>query len=149
MLPHSTVCCCRNSHWRRSVCGNDHKTKTQTSSQSSSLPCPCRPFGVSFTTPVIICNHISCELGHCMWTECWEYCILYLFNRFDQGGNFIITGASDSRMFVLSARPSKGFEIIGWFGNSQDDIQYYSILCLGSVRLFFLMNVYFYSKRML
>ncbi|XP_016149573.1 cilia- and flagella-associated protein 43-like [Sinocyclocheilus grahami] len=33
---------------------------------------------------------------------------------FDQGGNFLITGASDSRMFVLDARPSKGFEIIGW-----------------------------------
>ncbi|KAI2657807.1 Cilia- and flagella-associated protein 43 [Labeo rohita] len=33
---------------------------------------------------------------------------------FDQGGNFLITGASDSRMFVLNARPSKGFEIIGW-----------------------------------
>ncbi|XP_059422267.1 cilia- and flagella-associated protein 43 isoform X2 [Carassius carassius] len=33
---------------------------------------------------------------------------------FDQGGNFLITGASDSRMFVLNARPSKGFQIIGW-----------------------------------
>ncbi|XP_077093181.1 cilia- and flagella-associated protein 43 isoform X3 [Siphateles boraxobius] len=33
---------------------------------------------------------------------------------FDQGGNFLITGASDSRMFVLNARPSKGFEVIGW-----------------------------------
>ncbi|XP_051508041.1 cilia- and flagella-associated protein 43 [Myxocyprinus asiaticus] len=33
---------------------------------------------------------------------------------FDQGGNFLITGASDSRMFVLDARPSKGFEMIGW-----------------------------------
>ncbi|XP_043110587.1 cilia- and flagella-associated protein 43 [Puntigrus tetrazona] len=33
---------------------------------------------------------------------------------FDQGGNFLITGASDARIFVLNARPSKGFEIIGW-----------------------------------
>ncbi|KAK9964501.1 hypothetical protein ABG768_005668 [Culter alburnus] len=33
---------------------------------------------------------------------------------FDQGGNFLITGASDSRIFVLNARPSKGFEVIGW-----------------------------------
>ncbi|KAK2896717.1 hypothetical protein Q8A67_011205 [Cirrhinus molitorella] len=33
---------------------------------------------------------------------------------FDQGGNFLVTGSSDSRMFVLNARPSKGFEIIGW-----------------------------------
>ncbi len=72
-----------------------------------------------------------------LWTECWEYCILYLFNRFDQGGNFLITGASDSRMFVLNARPSKGFEIIGWFGNSQDDIHYYSILSIWGLRFFF------------
>ncbi|XP_055026578.2 cilia- and flagella-associated protein 43 [Misgurnus anguillicaudatus] len=33
---------------------------------------------------------------------------------FDQSGNFLITGASDARIFVLDARPSKGFEIIGW-----------------------------------
>ncbi|XP_056617541.1 LOW QUALITY PROTEIN: cilia- and flagella-associated protein 43 [Triplophysa dalaica] len=33
---------------------------------------------------------------------------------FDQGGNFLITGASDSQIFVLDARPSKGFGIIGW-----------------------------------
>ncbi|RXN27818.1 cilia- and flagella-associated 43 [Labeo rohita] len=45
------------------------------------------------------------------------YCktVTYLLQEwFDQGGNFLITGASDSRMFVLNARPSKGFEIIGW-----------------------------------
>ncbi|XP_697139.4 cilia- and flagella-associated protein 43 [Danio rerio] len=33
---------------------------------------------------------------------------------FDQGGNCLITGASDSRVFVLDSRPSKGFDIIGW-----------------------------------
>ncbi|XP_017552052.1 cilia- and flagella-associated protein 43 isoform X1 [Pygocentrus nattereri] len=33
---------------------------------------------------------------------------------FDQGGNFLITGASDRHIFVLDARPSKAFEIIGY-----------------------------------
>ncbi|XP_030628306.1 cilia- and flagella-associated protein 43 [Chanos chanos] len=33
---------------------------------------------------------------------------------FDQGGNFLLTGSSDSHIFVLDARPSKTFEIIGY-----------------------------------
>ncbi|KAG7463025.1 hypothetical protein MATL_G00190910 [Megalops atlanticus] len=33
---------------------------------------------------------------------------------FDQGGNFLITGASDSNIFVLDARPSKMFGIFGY-----------------------------------
>ncbi|KAK3553991.1 hypothetical protein QTP70_019034 [Hemibagrus guttatus] len=33
---------------------------------------------------------------------------------FDQGANFLITGAFDSRIFLLDARPSKAFEIIGY-----------------------------------
>ncbi|KAK1791764.1 hypothetical protein P4O66_013741 [Electrophorus voltai] len=33
---------------------------------------------------------------------------------FDQGGNFLITGASDPHIFVLDARPSKAFDIIGY-----------------------------------
>lgn len=48
MLPRSAVCCCRDSHWRCPVCGDDYKTEAQISSQSSFLPCPCRPFSVSF-----------------------------------------------------------------------------------------------------
>ncbi|XP_066535952.1 cilia- and flagella-associated protein 43 [Hoplias malabaricus] len=32
---------------------------------------------------------------------------------FDQGGNFLITGASDPHIFILDARPSKKFEVIG------------------------------------
>ncbi|XP_076829896.1 cilia- and flagella-associated protein 43 isoform X2 [Brachyhypopomus gauderio] len=33
---------------------------------------------------------------------------------FDQGGNFLITGASDPHIFLLDARPSKAFEVIGY-----------------------------------
>ncbi|XP_062851720.1 cilia- and flagella-associated protein 43 [Trichomycterus rosablanca] len=33
---------------------------------------------------------------------------------FDQGGNFLITGASEYQIFVLHARPSKAFEVIGY-----------------------------------
>ncbi|MCI4376303.1 hypothetical protein PGIGA_G00187010 [Pangasianodon gigas] len=33
---------------------------------------------------------------------------------FDQGANFLITGAFDSHIFLLDARPSKAFEIIGY-----------------------------------
>ncbi|XP_072534295.1 cilia- and flagella-associated protein 43 isoform X2 [Salminus brasiliensis] len=33
---------------------------------------------------------------------------------FDQGGNFLITGASDPHIFVLDARPSKAFGMIGY-----------------------------------
>ncbi|GAA6111102.1 cilia- and flagella-associated protein 43-like [Tachysurus ichikawai] len=33
---------------------------------------------------------------------------------FDQGANFLITGAFDSHIFLLDARPSKAFKIIGY-----------------------------------
>lgn len=46
----------------------------------------------------------------------WIFTVYIVLNRFDQGGNFLITGASDSQIFVLDARPSKGFGIIGWIG---------------------------------
>ncbi|MBN3297205.1 SLK kinase, partial [Amia calva] len=32
---------------------------------------------------------------------------------YDQGGSFLISGASDSHVFVLDARPSKMFEVVG------------------------------------
>uniref|UniRef100_A0A6Q2ZM02 Cilia- and flagella-associated protein 43 n=1 Tax=Esox lucius TaxID=8010 RepID=A0A6Q2ZM02_ESOLU len=35
---------------------------------------------------------------------------------FDQGGNFLVTGASDGNIVVLNARPSRTFEIIGYTG---------------------------------
>ncbi|XP_066549202.1 cilia- and flagella-associated protein 43 isoform X2 [Amia ocellicauda] len=34
--------------------------------------------------------------------------------QYDQGGSFLISGASDSHVFVLDARPSKMFEVIGY-----------------------------------
>ncbi|KAM4607453.1 cilia- and flagella-associated protein 43 [Polymixia lowei] len=33
---------------------------------------------------------------------------------FDQGGNFLLTGASDSHVYVLDAKPSKRFSVIGY-----------------------------------
>ncbi|MBN3297202.1 CFA43 protein, partial [Amia calva] len=36
------------------------------------------------------------------------------FFLYDQGGSFLISGASDSHVFVLDARPSKMFEVIGY-----------------------------------
>ncbi|KAM6956299.1 cilia- and flagella-associated protein 43 [Aplochiton taeniatus] len=33
---------------------------------------------------------------------------------FGQGGNFLITGTSDSRVYILDAKPSKMFEILGY-----------------------------------
>uniref|UniRef100_A0A6Q2YD26 Cilia- and flagella-associated protein 43 n=1 Tax=Esox lucius TaxID=8010 RepID=A0A6Q2YD26_ESOLU len=35
-------------------------------------------------------------------------------DSFDQGGNFLVTGASDGNIVVLNARPSRTFEIIGY-----------------------------------
>nr|XP_015203067.1 PREDICTED: cilia- and flagella-associated protein 43 [Lepisosteus oculatus] len=34
--------------------------------------------------------------------------------QYDQGGTFLLSGASDSYIFVLDARPSKMFEVIGY-----------------------------------
>lgn len=42
--------------------------------------------------------------------------ILFLVYSFDQGGNFLITGASDANIYVLNARASRVFEVIGYTG---------------------------------
>lgn len=38
------------------------------------------------------------------------------FYSFDQEGHYLFTGASDSHMFVLDAKPSKRFSVIGYTG---------------------------------
>lgn len=46
------------------------------------------------------------------------------FYSFDQEGHYLFTGASDSHIFVLDAKPSKRFSVIGYTG------RYLIILCL-------------------
>ncbi|XP_060727401.1 cilia- and flagella-associated protein 43 [Tachysurus vachellii] len=41
---------------------------------------------------------------------------------FDQGANFLITGAFDSHIFFLDARPSKAFKIIGYIDAMGDTV---------------------------
>lgn len=38
------------------------------------------------------------------------------FYSFDQEGHFLLTGSSDSHIYVLDAKPSKGFSVIGFTG---------------------------------
>lgn len=38
------------------------------------------------------------------------------FYSFDQGGHYLFTGASDSHIYLLDAKPSKRFSVIGYAG---------------------------------
>lgn len=40
----------------------------------------------------------------------------FFFNSFDQDGYYLFTGASDSHVFVLNAKPSERFSVIGYAG---------------------------------
>lgn len=117
MLSHRAVCCCRDSYRRCLVYRDDHKREAQTSTQNSSLPSSCWPFSVSFLVSIlfsIIFVKVEVEMN---WLNMnWIFSVYIVLNRFDSSGNFLITGASDSHMFVLDARPSKRFEVIGWIG---------------------------------
>ncbi|KAL2083728.1 hypothetical protein ACEWY4_021501 [Coilia grayii] len=46
---------------------------------------------------------------------------------FEQGGNFLIVSGSDANIFLVDARPSKGFEVIGYIEASGP------VVCLSSV----------------
>ncbi|XP_073476632.1 cilia- and flagella-associated protein 43 [Aquarana catesbeiana] len=42
------------------------------------------------------------------------YCVPVLHLHFDQKGNFLLTGAADGHIFVLDARPSNCFQVLGY-----------------------------------
>lgn len=43
-------------------------------------------------------------------------CMPMFFHSFDQEGHYLFTGASDSHLYVLDAKPSKRFSVIGYTG---------------------------------
>ncbi|KAJ8013989.1 hypothetical protein DPEC_G00035570 [Dallia pectoralis] len=53
-------------------------------------------------------------VDHLLQVSPINYCARNVCLSFDQRGNFLITGASDGNIFVLNARPSRAFEILGY-----------------------------------
>ncbi|KAG2463071.1 CFA43 protein, partial [Polypterus senegalus] len=48
-----------------------------------------------------------------------KYKIVVFPYRYENGGHFLLTGASDKRIFILDARPSKMFAVIGYIDASR------------------------------
>lgn len=63
--------------------------------------------GVSFT----LSKHMLQKQS--VFFSCVCVCV---FNSFDQGGHYLFTGASDSHIFILNAKPSERFSVIGYTG---------------------------------
>jgi len=49
---------------------------------------------------------------------------IYIFPSYDQSGQFLIARATEGHIFILDARPSKLFEVLGYVGNICNNINY-------------------------
>ena len=49
-------------------------------------------------------------------TDPVKYVCAFLLCSFDQGGNYLLTGASDAYVYLLDPKPSKRFIVIGYTG---------------------------------
>lgn len=43
---------------------------------------------------------------------------------YDQSGLFLIARATEGHIFILDARPSKLFQVLGYIGNTRNSINY-------------------------
>lgn len=53
----------------------------------------------------------------CTWTVC------LCFYSFDPEGHYLLTGASDTHIYVLDAKPSKRFAVIGVTGKLELELE--------------------------
>lgn len=53
-----------------------------------------------------------------------------VLSRYDQSGQYLITGAAEGHIFILDARPSKLFQVLGYLGNICNRIQYLILIAL-------------------
>lgn len=49
---------------------------------------------------------------------------IYILPSYDQSGQFLIARATEGHIFVLDARPSKLFQVLGYVGNICNNINY-------------------------
>ncbi len=54
----------------------------------------------------------------CMYSvSFYMLCVCLCCYSFDQEGHYLFTGAQDSHIYVLDAKPSKRFSVIGYTGS--------------------------------
>lgn len=63
------------------------------------------------------------------------------FYSFDQGGHYLFTGASDSHIYLLDAKPSKQFSVIGYTGKYTLKIKRKHIFNYVSAHLYQTLNI--------
>lgn len=71
---------------------------------------PSPPLCGSFSASISIC----CKSKPFWWVVCFSS--VFFFYSFDQEGHYLFAGASDSHVFVLNAKPSERFSLIGYTG---------------------------------
>lgn len=49
---------------------------------------------------------------------------IYILPSYDQSGQFLIARATEGHIFILDARPSKLFQVLGYVGNISNNINY-------------------------
>lgn len=50
---------------------------------------------------------------------------IYILPSYDQSGQFLIARATQGHIFILDARPSKLFKVLGYVGNICNNINYF------------------------
>lgn len=54
----------------------------------------------------------------------WICTWIFVFLSYDQSGQFLIIRAMEGYIFILDARPSKLFQVLGYVGNTCNNINY-------------------------
>lgn len=73
-------------------------------------------------------------------TNCIElYSIwIYILPSYDQSGQFLIARAAEGHIFILDARPSKLFKVLGYVGNICNNINYIVFSLFAALYRYFL-----------
>lgn len=116
LLSYCTICSCWNSFRNRALRWPEEEAAASAGAQDPSLPL-CGSFAASISISRSFIYFIQtwcCKSKVCLFAVC--VCFVLVFNSFDQRGYYLFTGASDSHIFVLNAKPSERFSVIGYTG---------------------------------
>lgn len=65
-------------------------------------------------------NYLTLFIDHIELFSIW----IYILPSYDQSGQFLIARATEGHIFILDARPSKLFQVLGYVGNIYNNINY-------------------------
>lgn len=112
LLPCCAIRGCWNSFRSRALCWPEEGAAAPADTRSPSWPlCGSDSASIAIPKRFIYFVQMSVEKAKCLCA----FQVL-LFYSFDQEGHYLFIGASDSHVFVVNAKPSEGFSVLGYTG---------------------------------